>query len=59
MTPDRKTGDASHEWFVPSRIGYECCRNCGIVRREDRKNATCRGVARVGPRDVEQEERIG
>lgn len=53
---DRKTGDASHDWFFPRRIGYECCRNCGIVRRDDRKNATCRGLAIFGGDPVEPRE---
>lgn len=44
--------DATHDWFVPEGIGYECCRKCGIVRRRDRKNKACKGVVRIGLRAI-------
>jgi len=43
-------GDATHDWFIPKFIGYECCRRCGIVRRSDRQNTRCKGTVKVGPR---------
>ncbi len=39
-----------HRWFTPKFIGYECCRDCGIVRRTDDKNGPCKGRVGVGPR---------
>ena len=44
--------DETHDWFIPEFIGYECCRKCGVVRRADRKNSTCKGVVKVGLRDL-------
>jgi len=39
--------DDQHDWFVPDFLNYECCRNCGIVRREDGKNKPCKGRVTV------------
>jgi hypothetical protein len=33
--------DASHAWHI--RLGLECCRACGIVRRADRMHRPCHG----------------
>lgn len=52
LTGQGSEGDKTHDWFVPSFIGYECCRICGIVRRADRQNKPCRGPVPVGPRDA-------
>lgn len=50
MTIEVAERERYHRWFVPKGIGYECCRDCGIVRRADDKNSPCRGKVRVGPR---------
>lgn len=42
-------GDLSHVWI--ERFGLTCCGMCGIVRRRDRLNSTCRGLVRVSLRD--------
>lgn len=42
--------DASHEWFTAPGLKFESCKNCGIVRRADRKNKLCRGPTTVAPR---------
>jgi hypothetical protein len=44
-------GLGQHDWFVPSFIGYECCRKCGIVRRRDDRNKPCRGRVVLSLRD--------
>jgi hypothetical protein len=39
-----------HDWFIFERKGWECCRNCGIIRRLDGKNSPCKGAVKVGLR---------
>lgn len=45
-----------HRWgtFVaPPLLGgkdFECCANCGMIRRADKKNTPCKGAVKVGPR---------
>jgi hypothetical protein len=41
-----------HDWFEyhSSRLVMTCCRNCGIIKREDGKNKPCPGVVPVGLR---------
>lgn len=39
-----------HHWV--EAFNLVCCRDCGIVRREDDQNKPCKGVVRVGPRDA-------
>mgnify|MGYP001592762384 CR=1 FL=1 len=46
-----QTGDETHDWFTPIQMGYECCRQCGIIRRADHKNRPCRGWIGVTLRD--------
>ena len=38
-----------HEWWIWN--GLECCKVCGIVRRNDGKNSPCRGATKIKPRD--------
>ena len=52
-------GDATHDWFLPKVVGYQCCRKCGVVRRYDHKNKPCEGQVRVGLRDEYTEETNG
>lgn len=40
----------AHDWFIYEPKGWECCRNCGIVRRLDGKNNPCKGAVKVGLR---------
>lgn len=40
----------AHDWFTYGRLNWECCRNCGIVRRLDGKNSPCKGTVKVGLR---------
>lgn len=39
---------SKHRWG--HRCGYECCLNCGVVRRADDNNKPCRGVVHVAVR---------
>lgn len=43
----------AHKWHFPAGIEYECCRDCGIVRRADDRNRPCIGPVRVGLRHHE------
>lgn len=40
----------AHKWFTPKFIGYECCAECGIVKRADGRHRPCPGRVTVGPR---------
>lgn len=47
-----EAGDDSHNWFLPPELGFECCRNCGIIRRLDHQHKPCPGkigIALRGP----------
>jgi len=44
-------GVGAHDWFLPERIPYQCCRKCGVVRRTDGKNSPCRGRVVLSLRD--------
>jgi len=44
MTEERK-----HLW-VTWKNGYEVCFNCGVIKRADKKNGQCKGIARIKPR---------
>jgi hypothetical protein len=37
-----------HQWWIWN--GLECCKVCGMVRRNDDKNKPCRGPVKVEPR---------
>ena len=39
----------NHEWWLWN--GLECCKICGIVRRNDDKNSPCKGNIKIKPRD--------
>jgi hypothetical protein len=39
-----------HKWFRPEQIDYDCCQDCGIVRRADDRNRPCPGPVSVGLR---------
>jgi len=45
-----------HRWFMPKGIKWECCRDCGIVRRADDQNSSCKGRPQVGPREASLSE---
>ena len=38
---------SGHLWFQAKFLGYESCKNCGIIRRADGKNSPCKGVVKV------------
>lgn len=40
-----------HEWFALDGRSYDCCRNCGMVRRRDGLNGPCKGRVRVALRE--------
>lgn len=44
----------AHKWFVPEGKEYQCCRDCGIVRRGDGRNRPCVGLVRVGMRQLDK-----
>ncbi|MGB3042514.1 MAG: hypothetical protein WBB98_04950 [Xanthobacteraceae bacterium] len=41
-----------HHWI--KAFNLTCCRDCGVVRRADDKNSTCKGTVRVRPRTAGQ-----
>lgn len=43
----------AHKWHLPEGIGFECCSDCGIVRRADDRHRPCLGPVRVGLRHLE------
>lgn len=43
-----------HDWFFYARLGCECCRKCGIIKRADGQNKSCPGPVKVGPRGADQ-----
>jgi hypothetical protein len=43
-----------HDWFRPDFVSYDCCRNCGIVRRMDGQNKPCRGQIGISLRGYEK-----
>src|SRR5262249_41909487 len=55
-TPAEIDADGTHDWFNPGWFSsWECCRQCGIIRRADRKNKPCRGAVHVETRIKELE----
>lgn len=36
-----------HLWGFYRGMKYESCRNCGNIRRHDKKNSPCRGKAQL------------
>jgi len=41
-SPDDKQDEQGHVWFDVDNM--EACKRCGIVKRRDGKNSTCRGT---------------
>lgn len=43
--------DYSHKWghFLPEHPEWECCWECGVIRRADDKNGPCKGQMRLRP----------
>jgi hypothetical protein len=39
-----------HEWI--NWGGMVCCKTCGIVRRSDDSNSTCKGPVKIAPREA-------
>lgn len=44
---------SAHIWFKPHFLTYECCRDCGIVKRRDGENSPCKGPVKVALRAAE------
>ena len=36
-----------HKWFYLEKDKMQCCRDCGIIRRQDDKNSPCRGKVKI------------
>lgn len=43
---------SGHQWFYFQHDKFQCCRNCGLVRRDDDKNSQCRGKVKVELRNL-------
>lgn len=43
-------GDLTHKWSWWAVANAECCDDCGIIRRQDRKNKPCPGKVTIGLR---------
>ncbi len=46
----RQAADATHDWFVPDFIGYECCRKCGPAGSDGGKMTGWEMIAGEGAR---------
>jgi Zn-finger protein len=36
-----------HRWIEPKSGEWQCCKDCGIIRRADDTNKPCKGKVRV------------
>lgn len=56
MTIDCAERERYHRWFTPKGIAFECCKNCGIVRRADDQNSPCKGKIKIDLRGETQKD---
>jgi hypothetical protein len=47
MTWTPTTSTNGHQWGIFNKDAFECCKQCGLVRRRDDKNSQCKGRVRV------------
>ena len=36
-----------HKWFYFKDDKFQCCVDCGIIRRKDDKNSQCKGKTKI------------
>lgn len=46
---DHRWCDYSHNWEFRKKFNFECCSDCGVVKRDDGKNGPCKGPMKLRP----------